>query len=121
MIFKIIPTTNESKEERAFLITDIIEADKVWLPQNASWLDDFIEELSYFPHGKYSDQIDALTMALQFLKVNQLRRKRSRESERPSSGRPLLYPTRSSVEHLVNPNSGFFDQNRTVRVTFLPD
>jgi predicted phage terminase large subunit-like protein len=117
---KPIPTTNKSKEERAFLITDLIEAGKVWLPKNAKWLDDFIDELSYFPHGKFSDQVDALTMALQFLKVNQLRHERSKKSDRPSSGRPPLYSNRPSVSHLLNPNSGFFNKNREVHITFFP-
>lgn len=64
---KPILTTNKSKEERAYLITDLIEAGKVWLPKNAPWLEEFIEELSYFPHGKFTDQLDALTIASQFL------------------------------------------------------
>jgi predicted phage terminase large subunit-like protein len=117
---KPIPTTNKSKEERAFLITDIIEAGRVWLPKNANWLNDFTDELSHFPHGKFTDQVDALTMALQFMKVNQLRHERSKRSERPSSGRPPLYSNRSSVSHLLNPRSGFFDKNREVQITFIP-
>jgi predicted phage terminase large subunit-like protein len=115
-----IPTTNKSKEERAFLITDLIEAGRVWLPKNAKWLGAFIEELSSFPHGKFTDQVDTLTMALQFMKINQLRHERSKKSERPSSGRPPLYSNRSSASYLLNPNSGFFDKNREVHITFFP-
>jgi predicted phage terminase large subunit-like protein len=117
---KAIPTTNKSKEERAFLITDIIEASRVWLPKSAIWLEEFIDELSHFPHGKFTDQVDALTMALQFMKVNQLRHERSKRSERPSSGRPPLYSNRPSASYLLNPNSGFFDKNREVHITFFP-
>ena len=115
-----IPTTNKSKEERAFLITDLIEAGRVWLPKNAKWLDGFTDELSHFPHGKFSDQVDALTMALQFMKVNQLRHERSIKSERPSSGRPPLYSNRPSVSHLLDSNSGFFDKNREIQITIFP-
>ena len=114
------PTSNKSKAERAFLVTDFIEAGRVWLPKNAIWLDDFMDEVSHFPHGKFSDQVDTLTMALQFLKTNQLRHERSLKRERPSSGRPPLYPNGSSTDHLTNPNSGFFNRNRRVRLTFLP-
>ena len=117
---KAIPTTNKSKEERAYLITDLIEAGRVWLPKNAKWLDEFIDELSHFPHGKFTDQVDALTMALQFMKLNQLRHERSKKSERPSSGRPPLYSNRPSVSHLLNPNSGFFDKGKEVQITFFP-
>ncbi|MFW9973813.1 MAG: helix-turn-helix domain-containing protein, partial [Candidatus Thorarchaeota archaeon] len=59
--------------------------------------------------SKFSDQVDALTMALNFMKVNQLRHERSTKSKRPSSGRPPLYSNRPSVSHLLDPNSGFFD------------
>jgi predicted phage terminase large subunit-like protein len=117
---KPVPTTNKSKEERAFLITDLIEAGRVWLPKNAKWLEEFIDELSHFPHGKFTDQVDALTMALQFMKVNQMRHERSKRSERPSSGRPPLYSNRPSASHLLNPNSGFFDKSREVHITFFP-
>jgi len=117
---KAVPTSNKSKAERAYLVTDFIEAGRVWLPKNAIWLDDFIDEVSHFPHGKFSDQVDTLTMALQFLKTNQLRHERSLKRERPSSGRPPLYPSDSSTDHLTNPNSGFFNRNRRVRLTFLP-
>jgi predicted phage terminase large subunit-like protein len=117
---KAIPTANKSKTERAYLVTDFIEAGRVWLPKNAIWLDGFIKELSHFPHGKFSDQVDALTMALQYLKTNQLWHERSRKRERSSSGRPDLYSDSSSVEHLLNLKSGFFNRNRSVRLTFLP-
>jgi predicted phage terminase large subunit-like protein len=117
----IIPIPpHKSKEERAYLITDLIEAGRVWLPKNAKWLDDFIEELSSFPHSRFTDMTDSLTMALQFLKVNQLRHERSKKSERPSSGRPPLYSNRPSTSYLLNPNSGFFDKSREVQITFFP-
>lgn len=117
---KAVPTSNKSKTERAYLVTDFIEAGRVWLPKNAIWLEDFLEELSHFPHGKFSDQVDSLTMALQFLKTYQLRHERSGKRKRPSSGRPCLYSSGSSVEHLFNPRSRFFSKNTPVRLTFLP-
>ena len=91
-----------------------------WLPKKAKWLNEFVDELAHFPNGKFSDQVDALTMSLQFMKINQLRNERSKKSERPSSGRPPLYSNRPSVSHLLNPNSGFFDKNREVQIRFFP-
>ena len=41
-----------------------IEAGFVRLPRLASWLDDFRKELMEFPAGKYDDQVDALSQAL---------------------------------------------------------
>jgi len=36
----------------------------VYLPEEAPWLSDFLEEHSVFPVGAYDDQVDATTQAL---------------------------------------------------------
>jgi len=41
-----------------------IEAGCVHLPRLASWLDEFRKEIMAFPAGKYDDQVDALSQAL---------------------------------------------------------
>ena len=41
-----------------------IEAGSVLLPTRASWLDEFRRELRAFPAGRYSDQVDAFSQAL---------------------------------------------------------
>ena len=41
-----------------------IEAGCVHIPLRASWLDDFRKEIMAFPAGKYDDQVDALSQAL---------------------------------------------------------
>ena len=41
-----------------------IEAGYVHIPRRASWLDEFRKEAMAFPVGKYDDQIDALSQAL---------------------------------------------------------
>jgi predicted phage terminase large subunit-like protein len=41
-----------------------IEAGSVFLPRRASWLEDFRRELSEFPGGRFNDQVDALSQAL---------------------------------------------------------
>jgi predicted phage terminase large subunit-like protein len=41
-----------------------IEAGSVSLPRSASWLDEFRRELMAFPAGRYTDQVDALSQAL---------------------------------------------------------
>jgi predicted phage terminase large subunit-like protein len=63
----IIPVEPQGgKVVRAQAIVPYIESGNVWLPlpQNASWLHDFIEELSAFPTGKHDDQVDSATQAL---------------------------------------------------------
>ena len=41
-----------------------IEAGYVHIPRQASWLDEFRKEIMAFPVGKYDDQVDALSQAL---------------------------------------------------------
>ena len=43
------------------------ESGKVFLPSEASWLDEYERELTGFPGGKYDDQVDSTTQALEFL------------------------------------------------------
>jgi len=46
----------------------LIEAGKVFLPENAPWLFDYIEELSAFPNATHDDQVDSTTQALSFMR-----------------------------------------------------
>ncbi len=57
-----------SKEARANSATPLIEAGRVYLPESAPWLYDFIEECSAFPNGANDDQVDSLTQALEFMR-----------------------------------------------------
>jgi phage terminase large subunit-like protein len=61
-------TSRHNKRLRAELATPLIESGRVFLPQRARWLDDFLYETSVFPSGLYSDQVDALSQALTFLR-----------------------------------------------------
>src|SRR6187200_390124 len=44
--------------------TGPIEAGYVHIPSRASWLDEFRKEIMAFPAGKYDDQVDAFSQAL---------------------------------------------------------
>ena len=52
------------KVSRLNAVTPLIEGGRVFVPNNAPWLDAFMEEAQSFPNGKYDDQIDALSMGL---------------------------------------------------------
>jgi predicted phage terminase large subunit-like protein len=91
---KPIKLKNQSKIERAWTITDIVEAGRVKLKADALWLPTFLEEFTAFPNGRFSDQVDAVTQGLYFLK-NSSRSwagRSSRVTIRPSTGREELYP-----------------------------
>ena len=39
-----------------------------WIPKSKKWADDLIEELIRFPNAAHDDQVDALTMAVHYMK-----------------------------------------------------
>lgn len=57
----------QDKIMRMFAVTSIIESGLVYLPHQAEWLQDYLAELTSFPHSKYSDQVDSTSQALHWL------------------------------------------------------
>jgi predicted phage terminase large subunit-like protein len=54
-------------------VTAMIEAGRLVLPQQASWLADFEAELFHFPRSAHDDQVDALSQYLDWLRCFGLR------------------------------------------------
>ncbi len=50
--------------------TALFESGRVLLPVSAIWLEEYVRELTSFPGGKYDDQVDSTTQALDYLKKN---------------------------------------------------
>ena len=64
----IIPVKVDSdKIARAYAVTPLIESERVYLPESAPWLHDFIEELSSFPNGEHDDQVDSTNQGLNYM------------------------------------------------------
>lgn len=64
----VIPyKVSRDKVTRVNSITPIVEGGRVFLPKNAKWLDDFVNETTAFPSGSNDDQVDAFTMGLDIL------------------------------------------------------
>jgi predicted phage terminase large subunit-like protein len=64
-----------NKVSRAHIITPIIDAECVFIPESAknpgkptSWSEDFIRECQLFPNGAHDDRVDCATQALFYLK-----------------------------------------------------
>lgn len=55
------------KVARVNAILPLIEGGRVFLPEAADWLDDFIDEAVSFPNGNHDDQVDAFTIAMDVL------------------------------------------------------
>ena len=58
---------SRDKISRVKGVLALIEAGRVWIPTVAPWLAAFLDETAAFPGGKYDDQVDALSQALEFL------------------------------------------------------
>jgi predicted phage terminase large subunit-like protein len=59
---------DRDKMARAQAVTPLIEAGRVFLPQSAPWLADFLDELAAFPTGVHDDMVDSVTQALNYLR-----------------------------------------------------
>ena len=67
-----VGTGNINKAVRASANTDILEAGEVYLPVAADWLLDFENEMANFPNGKNDDQVDTLTILLDYIREHLL-------------------------------------------------
>jgi hypothetical protein len=46
--------------------TAFIESGHVWIPREAPWLQEFLHELVMFPNGRFDDQVDSMSQALDY-------------------------------------------------------
>ena len=53
---------------RMHSVTSTIENGFVYLPEKAPWLGEYVHELASFPKGKYDDQADSTSQALDWFK-----------------------------------------------------
>ena len=59
---------DRDKVARVYAASPMIESGRVWIPSNKKWGEDLIEELIRFPHAAHDDQVDALTMAIHYMR-----------------------------------------------------
>jgi predicted phage terminase large subunit-like protein len=101
---------DRDKVSRAQACTGVAEAGRVFLPQDAPWLNDYPDELSSFPSAAHDDQVDATTMALNFLRsrpsasgLRDYYRSRESCSQTPSQSArargEVLFPVEESACH----------------------
>jgi predicted phage terminase large subunit-like protein len=53
---------------RMSTVTNTIEGGFVHIPDQAHWLAEYLHEISVFPNGKYDDQVDSTSQALDWVK-----------------------------------------------------
>jgi predicted phage terminase large subunit-like protein len=56
------------KEMRMSLATSTMENGMMYVPEKAPWLEIYLHELVTFPRGKFNDQVDSTSQALEWLK-----------------------------------------------------
>ena len=59
---------DRDKVSRVYAATPMMEAGKVWFPKNKKWSEDLLEEMLRFPNAAHDDQVDAMTMAIHYVK-----------------------------------------------------
>jgi predicted phage terminase large subunit-like protein len=65
LVHEIVPKSSKTARLRPHIET--ILARRILLPENASWRDEFIAEFVEFPHGDFTDQVDATTQFLDWI------------------------------------------------------
>jgi predicted phage terminase large subunit-like protein len=67
----IIPVRPQGdKTMRASAVSPLIEAGKVFLPEKADWLADFMDEVTAFPASPHDDMVDAMTQFLNWARTS---------------------------------------------------
>jgi predicted phage terminase large subunit-like protein len=59
---------DSDKLARAQAVTPLVEAGRVFLPELAPWVGDFVDELAAFPSAVHDDLVDSTTQALNYLR-----------------------------------------------------
>jgi predicted phage terminase large subunit-like protein len=68
----------DSKIMRMHAACGLLESGHVHIPESATWLPDFLNEVKAFPHGKHDDQVDSMSQLIDWLNQDeQYRRKRA--------------------------------------------
>ena len=59
---------DRDKIARVYAASPLIEAGQVWIPNNKKWSEDLLEEMLRFPNAAHDDQVDAMVMAIHYMK-----------------------------------------------------
>lgn len=66
----VIPINPEGgKVARANAVSPSVESGNVYLPENESWVYDYLSELISFPNAEHDDEVDCTTQALNRLRI----------------------------------------------------
>ena len=78
------------KEARVRGVSSLIKAGRVFLPDQAPWLKDFLQEVTGFPTSAHDDQVDALSQYLHYITMEQYQDYRDGDLETPDDPIDLM-------------------------------
>lgn len=55
------------KVAKANFVSPLMEGGRVWIPEEADWLDEWENEVAAFPNGKFDDQVDSFVIMVDAL------------------------------------------------------
>ncbi len=99
------------KEVRFAAQSAVIEQRRVYLPQEAPWLNEFMKELLGFPGAKHDDQVDSVELFLRFVNNRRNSGRLTGRSTRERSNRPrpqerqARFNARKYIRDLIHSNS----------------
>ncbi|MBN8827364.1 MAG: phage terminase large subunit [Sphingobacteriia bacterium] len=70
LITAIPITPRRDKETRLVSVSTFFEAGKIYFPEGAHFMPDYINELTQFPNVIHDDQVDSTSQALEYIKKN---------------------------------------------------
>ena len=65
-VLEYLPDRN--KVSRVYASTPIMESGRLYIPRGKEWAGDLHDEALAFPNGAHDDQVDAMTMAIQYMR-----------------------------------------------------
>jgi len=89
------------KQSRAHAVSPLVESGRVFVPSEAPWLADFLDEVTSFPAAPHDDQVDALAQALTYLRG-------AGRQEYSYTPVPALRPESDPKSRWYQPSSGTF-------------
>tara|TARA_R110000765_G_scaffold89912_1_gene171299 strand:- start:543 stop:1475 length:933 start_codon:yes stop_codon:yes gene_type:complete len=61
-------TPDKDKVSRVNAISPLIESGRIWIPKEKTWGDSLILEATSFPNAAHDDQVDAMVMAIHYMR-----------------------------------------------------
>jgi predicted phage terminase large subunit-like protein len=104
---------------RMHSVTSTIENGFVYVPEKAPWLAEYLHELATFPKGKYDDQVDSTSQALDWFKQqNSLEngwvlagaREHAKQKKREAVQRETSFPVLPKLPESMRPRKAVTEQ-----------